>query len=80
MRPPMRFFKFYGRAYLTYVALKWGVLGSVFIVLSQVEGFTWAWLLWWPVIGIPTAVTFSVHRIHNLKHHSQSDDNNPFAQ
>jgi hypothetical protein len=70
MRPSIRFFKIYGRVYLTYIAVKWSVLGSVFLLLSQVEGFTWAWLLWWPVVGIPTAITFTVHQRHNEKHHA----------
>jgi hypothetical protein len=69
MRPAVKYFKMYGRAYLTYIAIKWSVLGSVFILLSQVEGFSFAWLLWWPVVGVPTALTYNAHRLHALRHH-----------
>jgi len=65
---PAKFIKMYGRTYLLYVAAKWTVLGGSFLLLSNVDGFSLAWMLWWPVVGIPTAITFNVHQHHARKH------------
>jgi len=54
----------FGRAYAMYFAIKWGVLAVVVTLLSQVEGFQMAWLLWWPVIGIPGALGWRAHQKH----------------
>ncbi|WP_196159314.1 hypothetical protein [Reinekea sp. G2M2-21] len=54
----------FGRAYALYFAVKWGVLTVVVGIMSQVEGFQLAWLLWWPVIGIPGALGWRAHRKH----------------
>lgn len=67
MGPSVKYFKAYGRAYVLYIMLKWTTIGGSFLVLSRFDGFTWAWMLWWPFFGAPIAISYNIHRFHQKK-------------